>query len=630
VKPRCASVQYLIVGLGNPGRERSFSRHNAGWIAASLLCRAAGQPKFRRYRDAAIALVDLGGTRTAVLLPRTWMNVTGPVVARHARRLGVPPERVLVLHDETGNKPGIVTIGGSASGSSHLGVKSIAEALRSTTSGRVKIGIGSPAGRNHDFYTASVAGDDRDGLLASGLRGAIAARLVVEQGGPAAVRTLAKTDADAWHQIAPQARDVVVVSPAWSARARPMGQRLVAAASKLLYRAVTGWRRTVQRRVRLVAVIGTFGKTTTRAAIYQGLGPQLVGTQWPWWAQYNAEQGPALNVLSIWPWRKYGIVEIAGGKPGAMDKHGPIVQPDLVVMTSIGSEHQENWPDLPSKVANKARLLNYLRPGGTFIINADDPYVAGVAAGFRGRVIRYGLGPDAELRAENVALQFPEGTRFTARIGVTTHDLMIPAFGEHAVRSALAALAVAHAEGLPLDPVVARLRQFTPVIGRMCVVRAPNGAWLMRDDYKAPVETFEFALDVLERVTARKKVVIAGDLSVAPGQQSQGYRLIGGRIGKVASDLVVVGRNADQYTRAAVQGGMAPTAITAMPLAYAQAAAFVAEQTGPGDVILVKGRGSDKVQRVSLALLGRKVTCRRYPCRREPTCDQCPMLEEQE
>ncbi len=587
---------------------------------------AAGGQRYRKYRDAWVGEVAVRDTQVAVVLPRTWMNVSGAAVARHARRLGVSPDRVIVLHDDTGNQPGHVTIGAASAGTSHLGVKSAIKALGTSEFSRVKIGIGAPRDWGDDFYLTPLAGEEKARLLKAGQNAAVTTRWIVENGITDAERAKGVLDGDAWLQVPPDEDRIVAVPPSWRSRWELARNRGVELATLALLRSARLWRRTAQRHVRVVTVIGTYGKTTTRAAIYQSLGPERVGTHWPWWAQFNAEAGPALHMLSIWPWRKYGVVEVAGGKPGAMDKHGPIVQPDIVVMTSIGSEHQERWPDLASKVAGKAKMLNHLRPPGTFIANCDDPHVAGVAAKFPGRVIRYGLNPEADVRALDLRLQFPAGTRFTVQIGSGRHDVVIPAYGEHAVRSALAAVTVAHVERLPLAPILQRLRNFAPVVGRMYVAKAPNGAWLIRDDYKAPIETFDFALDILGKIAAPRKYIVAGDIDVLPGQQGDAYRHIGGRIGEVASGLVIVGRNVERYTSAAVRGGMPKNQVVAMPLAYAEAAAYVMQHTGPGDVILVKGRASDRVQRVSLSILGRDVRCRRYPCRHEPTCDDCKML----
>lgn len=621
---RPSSPHYLVAGLGNPGTATRFSRHNAGQIAASLLFAAAGGTRYRKYGDAWLGDVSIDGTAVAVLLPRTWMNVSGRPVAAHARRLGVPPGRVIVLHDDTGNQPGHVTGSSGAEASSHLGLKSVAKALGTSEFPRIKIGIGAPADWSNDFYLNGLHGDEKRQLLDAGRKAAILARSIVSS--PASGRSGAGVPgSDPW-ESPPDESQVVAVPPSLKSRLERARNRTASLAAAVLVPAARLWRRTGQRHLRIVTVIGTYGKTTTRAAIYHGLGPARVGRHWPWWAQFNAEAGPALHMVSLWPWRRYGVVEVAGGKPGAMDKHGPVVQPDIVVMTSIGSEHQERWPDLATKAAGKARMLNYLRAPGVFIANCDDPHVAEIAAKFSGRVIRYGFGAEADVRATHIALQFPEGTRFTAHVGRQRWDLTIPGLGEHAVRSALAALAVAYVDQLPLPAMIDRLQSLAPVAGRMSVVQAPNGAWLIRDDYKGPIETFDFALDVLARVPAARKVVVAGDIDVLPGQQGDAYRQVGGRIGQTATRFIIVGRNVERFTRAAARAGLAKEAIVPLPLAYTEAAAQALAHTGPGDVILVKGRASDRVQRVSLAILGREVRCRRYPCRHEPTCDDCKML----
>ena len=139
-------VDWLIVGLGNPGAEYAGTRHNIGFEVANALAARWGLPKAKaKYRGLlSEGRAGPGGPRVAVLLPQTYMNDAGQSVgpARGAFKLDL--DRVLVIHDEIDLPFGEVRtrVGGGLAG--HNGLKSIRQALGSGDFGRVRIGVGRP------------------------------------------------------------------------------------------------------------------------------------------------------------------------------------------------------------------------------------------------------------------------------------------------------------------------------------------------------------------------------------------------------------------------------------------------------------------------------------------------------
>src|SRR6187549_4179763 len=162
-----SSASYVVAGLGNPGTSARFSRHNAGQIAASHFFRAAGGTHYVKYQDAWIGEVVVGTIRVVVCLPRSRREVSGPSVARHVRRFGIPTDRVIILHDDMTSQPGQVAV--KVTGSSfHPGVISAMDALGVTSLTRVEIGIGSPVDWTSAFFRASLAAEERRQLLFAG------------------------------------------------------------------------------------------------------------------------------------------------------------------------------------------------------------------------------------------------------------------------------------------------------------------------------------------------------------------------------------------------------------------------------------------------------------------------------
>jgi PTH1 family peptidyl-tRNA hydrolase len=156
---RGAPVDWLLVGLGNPGAEYEGTRHNVGFAVGRALCARWGLSKPKaRYRG----LVSEGrtgtvpGPRVAVLLPQTYMNDAGRSVGPARGELKVPLDHVLVVHDEIDLPFGEIRVrtGGGLAG--HNGLKSIRDGLGSPDFVRVRVGVGRPPSTDPDLVAAYV------------------------------------------------------------------------------------------------------------------------------------------------------------------------------------------------------------------------------------------------------------------------------------------------------------------------------------------------------------------------------------------------------------------------------------------------------------------------------------------
>jgi PTH1 family peptidyl-tRNA hydrolase len=132
----------LIVGLGNPGSEYETTRHNAGfWLVDRL---ALGQLRRDTRFNALAAKARLGGEEVWLLEPQTFMNRSGQSVGALARFYKIPPESVLVVHDELDLQPGTARLKKGGSSGGHNGLKDITAALGTQDYWRLRIGIGHP------------------------------------------------------------------------------------------------------------------------------------------------------------------------------------------------------------------------------------------------------------------------------------------------------------------------------------------------------------------------------------------------------------------------------------------------------------------------------------------------------
>ncbi|HEY5318407.1 MAG TPA: aminoacyl-tRNA hydrolase [Solirubrobacteraceae bacterium] len=186
---RGAPVDWLIVGLGNPGPEYAGTRHNVGFAVAERLAARWELPKLKSKFSGLLTEGRAGpeGPRVALLLPQTYMNEAGDSVGPARGTFGLPLERVLVIHDEIDLPFGEirVRVGGGLAG--HNGLKSLKAGLGAADFARVRVGVGRPPTTDPDRVAAYVLGRFREPKEEVGLlieQAADAAEEIVRNGPP--------------------------------------------------------------------------------------------------------------------------------------------------------------------------------------------------------------------------------------------------------------------------------------------------------------------------------------------------------------------------------------------------------------------------------------------------------------
>jgi peptidyl-tRNA hydrolase, PTH1 family len=140
---RASTLDRLVIGLGNPGREHERDRHNAGWLVLDELGRRL-DARWRGKFSGQLAEVRLDGLRLALLKPETYMNLVGGSVGAATRYFKVQPERLLIVHDDVDLEPGRLQARAGGGLAGHNGLRSLAQALGTQDFLRLRIGVGRP------------------------------------------------------------------------------------------------------------------------------------------------------------------------------------------------------------------------------------------------------------------------------------------------------------------------------------------------------------------------------------------------------------------------------------------------------------------------------------------------------
>jgi PTH1 family peptidyl-tRNA hydrolase len=180
---RASTLDLLVAGLGNPGREYEQTRHNVGWLVLDELARRHGG-SWRSKFSGSLAEVRLGDARLALLKPETYMNESGRSVGAAERFFKVEPPQLLVVHDDVDLEPGRLQARAGGGLAGHNGLRSLAQHLGSQDFLRLRIGVGRPGRGDRrpvsDWVLSPFsAEEDVDALVA---RGADAVESLVAEG----------------------------------------------------------------------------------------------------------------------------------------------------------------------------------------------------------------------------------------------------------------------------------------------------------------------------------------------------------------------------------------------------------------------------------------------------------------
>ena len=180
---------WLIVGLGNPGKEYERSRHNTGWRALDLLADQLNCRIDRAKFQGLYGQCTYEGRKLMLLKPQTYMNLSGKSVLSLSAYFNIPPANIIVMFDDISLEPGRLRIRSNGSAGGHNGIKSIIAELGSQDFPRVKIGVGAkphPDMDLADWVLGSFSANDEKAMAVSLKNAALAALAIVEHGVPEA------------------------------------------------------------------------------------------------------------------------------------------------------------------------------------------------------------------------------------------------------------------------------------------------------------------------------------------------------------------------------------------------------------------------------------------------------------
>ena len=334
--------------------------------------------------------------------------------------------------------------------------------------------------------------------------------------------------------------------------------------------------------VRIVAITGSLGKTTTKEA-----AAAAIGAGWSVFrsrGNLNNQWGLPLSLLARED-EEVGVVELGMSAPGEIRTLTEIAVPDCGVLTTIAEAHLEYFGSLSAIAAAKGELFEALPAGATAVVNADDELVRAQAGRFSGRHVTYGFSEGVDVRGTGYAAR-PSGLVFeVSAFGGPAVSVSCGLAGRHNAGNVLAGLAAATVLDVPLERAARGVAGLMPLPGRGTKVRLRGGAVALDETYNSSPRALRAVLHEFAALPAARRILVVGDMLELGEDAEPLHRACGRLAGELQLDLVVgVGPLGRTLAEAAAALG-SNTLVAEDP---DEAAALLEGALRPDDLVLFK------------------------------------------
>ncbi|HVE81097.1 MAG TPA: UDP-N-acetylmuramoyl-tripeptide--D-alanyl-D-alanine ligase [Candidatus Dormibacteraeota bacterium] len=372
--------------------------------------------------------------------------------------------------------------------------------------------------------------------------------------------------------------------------------------------------------LKIVAITGSVGKTSTKLAIAAVLGQKfrVLAHQ----GNYNTEIGLPLSIFELdvpenltqpAEWlkilrqidRRLGepypydvlVLEMGADRPGEIQQFMRYIQPDVGVVTAIQQVHMEGFGSLTAIIREKTALASGSRQ---VVYNADDPRTVEEVQQIGGKLYSYGL-KQGDFHFENFKRQ-AKGYSGALKWGKKSVKFKTELVGEHSLRIVAAAAAVAKLLGLTEKQLAEGIAKITPVPGRMQLLPGKRGSVIIDDTYNSSPKAVLCALETLKQSNGGRKIAILGSMNELGSYAEAGHQ----EVGKACSSidmLLTIGENANKHLASAARGaGLDESKIHRFNSPY-EAGRFLARKLKGGDTVLAKGSQNGVFAEEAVALL---------------------------
>ena len=356
------------------------------------------------------------------------------------------------------------------------------------------------------------------------------------------------------------------------------------------------WRRKLTN-LKVIGITGSVGKSTTKETVAEVLSVRYRTLKSP--GNLNNEIGLPLAILRLGSGYERAVLEMGFYVPGEIQFLCDIAQPQIGVVSNVGTVHAERAGSQEAIFRGKSELPQSLPQDGVAILNFDDPWVRKMEERTKARVFFYGLSPEADLWADEIEGLGLDGIRFRLHYNGEILHTRVPMIGRHSVHTALRAASVGLNDGLTWQEILEGLSHGHAQL-RLVAVRSNIGALILDDTYNASPESMLAALNLLDELDGRKVAVLGDMLELGPYER-QGHELVGMRAAQVSKVLLTLGTRGHMIADSARRAGMKPANIMEFE-DIAPIVDWLMKHLTSNDAVLIKGSHGLRMDRITAAL----------------------------
>lgn len=356
----------------------------------------------------------------------------------------------------------------------------------------------------------------------------------------------------------------------------------------------------IESGVRLVAITGSNGKTSTRA-MTAAIFSQVYKTH-STKGNFNNDIGLPLTLLQLGEAHEWAVVELGMNAPGEITELAKICRPDIGIITNAGAAHLEGLGSIENVARAKGELIPAVSEKGTIILNSEMPLVSELVKTASAEVLYFSESMESELQVSDIGSSNGK-VSFTLSDGDASYPVTLDTPGTFMVSNALAAATAGKAAGIGLETIKKGLEAFSPEKGRINILKGKNGIHLIDDTYNANPDSMMAAVKTLKNLKGDSRgVFVMGEMKELGPESETFHRKIGAYTAEQKiEELYVTGSLAPAVADGAQNAGMKADYI--FTGTKKEIIKTLLEKLAAGDWVLVKGSRSMAMEEIIEGLL---------------------------
>src|SRR3989440_3585921 len=344
--------------------------------------------------------------------------------------------------------------------------------------------------------------------------------------------------------------------------------------------------------LKVIAITGSNGKTSTKDFVAAVLARKFRVTKTE--GNFNNHVGLPQTMLAANRDDEIAVWEIGMNHPGEIAALAKLAAPDVAIITNVGVAHIEFMGTREAIAEEKGALAEALDANGALILNADDPYTESISKRTRAKIVLAGL-ENGSVRAVDIT-QSGTGSEFTILEGAHRCRAQLPVPGIHMVQNAMLAVAAGRVFGVSIEECAVGLAS-TPLTKARLQIKEIGGIQFIDDSYNANPDSMKAALRTLVELDSDgRRIAVLGEMGELGAESEHGHREVGEAAAALRIDeLIAVGPIGAMIARAAEKAGLKNSAAVN---SQEEAAELLEKNAAPGDLVLIKGSRSARMERV--------------------------------